>query len=531
LSYTREGRAAYRGPAEQGYRRRLGWGRRERHRYTRLSVKSTVEVLEDNKVKVSVEVDEAEFEAEVDAAFKRISKEVRLPGFRPGKAPRRILEAKFGSGLGREEALRESLPSYYTRAVIEHDVDVIAPPDIEITEGRDAGAVTFDAVVAVRPSINISGYDSLRVEIESPVPDDDAIQQQLDRLRNQFAELEVVERPAADGDHVSIDIAGSLDGEPIPGLTAEDYLYEVGSGAVVAEIDENLRGASAGEVLEFTATHPDPDEDRELEFEVTVKEVKQKVLPEVDDEFARQASEFETAAELRADIEKRLTSLRQAQARFALRQKTQEALADLVGDDIPEAMVANEMQGRLEDLAQRLRQQGVSLDQYFGASGRTAEEITSELREGATQSVKVDLALRAVAAAEALEVTDQDLDDELATFAGQVNQDIEIIRARFRDGGQLSGIRSGLQKGKALDWLLDHVEIVDEHGAVIDRASLEADDSDAKDSDAKDSAPKDSAAKDDADEAVVDEVRATEAASDDAGDAVDTESTAEGNSE
>jgi trigger factor len=467
-------------------------------------VKSTVEVLEDNKVKVSVEVDEAEFETQVDAAFKRISKEVRLPGFRPGKAPRRILEAKFGAGLGREEALRESLPSYYTRAVIEHDVDVIAPPDIEITEGRDAGAVTFDAVVAVRPSINISGYDSLRVEIESPVADDEAIQQQLDRLRNQFAELEVVERPAADGDHVSIDIAGSLEGEPIPGLTAEDYLYEVGSGAVVPEIDDNLRGASAGEVLEFTATHPDPEEERELEFEVTVNEVKQKVLPEVDDDFARQASEFETAAELRADIEKRLTSLRQAQARFALRQKTQEALAELVTDEVPEAMVANEMQGRLEDLGQRLRQQGISLDQYFGATGRTAEEITAELRDGATQSVKIDLALRAVAVAEDLEVTDQDLDDELATFAGQVNQDIEIIRARFRDGGQLSGIRSGLQKGKALDWLLDHVEIVDEQGTVIDRASLESDDTAADDSAL--------------DDAVADEVLATEIASEDAGD-------------
>jgi trigger factor len=438
-------------------------------------VKSTVEVLEDNKVKVSVEVDEAEFESEVDAAFKRISKEVRLPGFRPGKAPRRLLEAKLGAGVGREEALRESLPSYYTRAVIEHDVDVIAPPEIEITDGRETGGVSFDAVVEVRPSVTITGYDSLRVEIPSPHAGDSEIEAQLDRLRNQFAELQTVDRPAREGDNVTIDIEGSLDDEPLPGLTAEDYLYEVGSRAVVPEIDENLDGASAGDVLEFTAAHPDPDEERELTFRITVKEVKEKVLPEVDDDFAQQASEFQTAAELRDDIQRRITAMRRAQARFALRQKTQEAVAELVLDDVPEPMVANEVQGRLEDLAQRLAQQGVSLEQYFAMSGRSPDEITTELREGATLSVKVDLALRAVAAAEGLTVSDEELDEELEAFATQVGQDVETIRARFRDGGQLSGIRSNLQKGKALDWLLDHVEIVDEHGVVIDRGSLELD--------------------------------------------------------
>jgi trigger factor len=439
-------------------------------------VKSTVEVLEDNKVKVSVEVDEAEFEKEVDAAFKRISKEVRLPGFRPGKAPRRILEAKLGSGVGREEALRESLPSYYTRAVIEHDVDVIAPPEIDITDGRDAGAVQFDAVVEVRPSVTISGYRELRVEVPSPNPDDEEIQQHLDRLRNQFAELSEVDRPAAAGDHVTIDIEGSLGGEPVPGLTAEDYLYEVGSGAVVPEIDEHLQGASAGDELEFDAAHPDPDEEQALTFSITVKDVKEKVLPEVDDEFAQQASEFSTAAELRADIEKRLGGMRRNQARFALRQKVQEAVAELVLDDIPDAMVSGEMQSRLQDLAERLGQQGISLDQYVAMTGRSAEDITAELREGAKVSVKTDLALRAIVAAEGLDVTDDEIDAEISNFAEQVGQDIDTVRERFRDAGQLSGIRSGMQKGKALDWLLEHVEIVDEHGSVLDRAALEADD-------------------------------------------------------
>ena len=439
-------------------------------------MKSSVEVLEDNKVKVNVEVDEAEFEREVDAAFKRIAKEVRLPGFRPGKAPRRLLEARLGSAAGREEAIRESLPSYYTRAVIEHDVDVIAPPEIDITAGRDRGAVVFDAVVLVRPRIVLGGYRGLRIEIPAPYATDDDVQQYLDRLRNQFAELVVVEREAADGDHVTIDIAGTLGGESVAGLTAEDYLYEVGSGAVVAEIDENLRGAQAGDVKEFTAAHPDPDEEEELVFTLTVKEVKEKVLPEVDDEFATQASEFATAAELRDDINSRLSGVKKSQAKVALRVKTQEELAKLVDEDVPQAMVANEMQSRIEDLSSRLQAQGISLEQYIQMMGRTPEEVSEELRVGATESVKVDLALRALAEAEQLQVADSEIDEELSAFATQVKQDLDTVRTRFRESGQLSGLRSTLQKNKALQWLLEQVEVVDESGAAVDSAALLADD-------------------------------------------------------
>ena len=186
-------------------------------------MKSTVETLEDNRVKLNVEVDEAEFDSAVDAAFKRIAKEVRMPGFRPGKAPRRLLEAQFGHQVGREEALRESMPEYYAQAVIEHDVDVVAPPEIEITGGQEAGPVVFEAVVEVRPSVNAAGYDSLRVEIPNPVPSDAEIDEQIDNLRKNVAELEPVERAAADGDHVTIDIECEHEGEAVPGLTTTDY--------------------------------------------------------------------------------------------------------------------------------------------------------------------------------------------------------------------------------------------------------------------------------------------------------------------
>ena len=258
-------------------------------------MKSTVEALEGNKVKLSVEVDESEFDKAIDVAFKKIAREVRIPGFRPGKAPRKILEARLGPEVGREQALRDALPEFYVDAVKEHDVDVIAAPEIEITDGQEAGPVSFDAVVEIRPVITVGGYQGLRVELPRPEASEEEIDAQVDRLRQQFAELTAVERPAQDGDHVSIGITGSRDGEVLPGLQADDYLYELGSGAVAAELDDNLRGAKVGDVLEFDAQPDDPDEDP-VQFKVIVKDIKEKVLPTVDDEWANDVSEFETVA-------------------------------------------------------------------------------------------------------------------------------------------------------------------------------------------------------------------------------------------
>jgi len=436
-------------------------------------VKSTVETLEDNRVKLNVEVDEAEFDSAVDAAFKRIAKEVRMPGFRPGKAPRRLLEVQFGHQVGREEALRESMPEYYAQAVIEHDVDVVAPPEIEITGGQEAGPVVFEAVVEVRPSVNAAGYDSLRVEIPNPVPSDAEIDEQIDNLRKNVAELESVERAAADGDHVTIDIECEHEGEAVPGLTTTDYDYEVGSGAVVAEIDENLRGASAGDDVEFEAAHPDPDEEAPLVFSISVKEVKEAVLPALDDAFAKANSEFETVEELRADMEARMAAMRVSQARMALQQNTAEAVAALVTDEIPESMIENEINARIQDLVGRLQQQGMDVGAYLEAVGQTADTLAAEFRAPAEQAVKVDLALRSVAELQGLVPDDDKIDETLADMAAQSGQEAGDLRERLAAVGQLSALRADLGKQAAMEWLTEHVELVDENGASIDRAALE----------------------------------------------------------
>ncbi len=436
-------------------------------------MRSTLAPLEGNKVKLSIEVDEAEFDKAIDAAFRKIAREVRIPGFRPGKAPRKVLEARLGPLAGREQAFHDALPEYYSAAVIEHDVDVIAPPEIDITGGQESGDVAFDAVVEIRPSIEVPGYDSLQVTLERPAVDDEALDAQIDRMRDLDSTLELVDRAAAEGDTVTIDIAGTLDDEPQPGLTADDYSYTVGSGAITPEVDEQLVGAKAGDTLSFSATHPDPDEERQLQFEVALKEVKEKVLPDLTDEWASEASEFDTLDELRASLTDRMVRVRKAQAQMALREKVGEALAGLVTDEIPEPMVAGEMQERLQDLAMRLQAQGMQLEQYLAMTGADPETFSQELRDTATQAVKVDLALRAVADAEGLECTDDDLEDDLQGVAERVGETADVVRERLERGGQMSAVRSDIRKRKALEWLLERVEVLDPDGGVIDRTELE----------------------------------------------------------
>ncbi|MGQ0830251.1 MAG: trigger factor [Microthrixaceae bacterium] len=436
-------------------------------------MRSTVEPLEGNKVKLCVEVDAGEFEEAVNAAFKKIAKEVRIPGFRPGKAPRKILETRFGPMIGREQALQDSLPEYYSAAVIEHDVDVIAPPEIDITGGQEAGDVAFDAVVEVRPTIEVPGYGSLTVTLERPSVDEDALDAQIDRMRGLDSTLVEVHRPAQEGDTVTIDVAGTLDGEPQAGLTADDYSYTVGSGVITPEVDEHLVGAKAGDTLSFDATHPDPDETGQLHFEIVVQDVKEKVLPEATDEWAAEASEFETLGELRASLAERMIRVRKVQAQMALREKVGEALAALVTQDLPDALISHEMQDRLQDLALRLQAQGMQLEQYLAMTGADPETFSTELRETATSGVKVDLALRAVADAEGIDCTDDELDDEIQSVAARVDQTPEEVRARFERVGQLSAVRSDIRKRKALEWLLERAEVLDPEGAVIDRSELE----------------------------------------------------------
>ena len=445
-------------------------------------MKATLEPVPDTpdlepKVKLVVHVEEAELTPAIDAAWKEIAREVKIPGFRPGKAPRALMEKQFGSGYARSEALNQALPEFYTEAVITHDVDVISRPELDITEGQESGDVTFTAVVGVRPTVTVAGYGGLRVEVPSPEVPEEEVDEQVDRLRARHGELETVDRPAGEGDFVTIDIHGSQDGEELEGLTADDYLYAVGSGMIASEFDENLTGAKVGDILEFPAEHPDPDE-AAVDFRILVKEVKERVLPEATDEWAAEASEFDTLEELRADIRKRLSEGREQQTRTAVRSGVTSELAKLVDEEIPEPLIAGEVQMRLQNMLMRLQQQGIGLDDYLRVIGQEPEEFMASMRTTAEEGGKVDLALRAVVAAEGLATSDAELDEFVEGMIGDAEVTLDEAREQLRSSGQLSAVRSDLAADKAVAWLIEHAEVVDPDGKPIDERFLQLDDHD-----------------------------------------------------
>jgi trigger factor len=388
-----------------------------------------------------------------------------------------LLEARFGADIAREQALRDSLPEYYVEAVEANKVDVIAPPEIEITSGEDNGDVEFEAVVEVRPEVRLVGYDELRVEVPYEPVDDAAIDQQVDTLRERFADLADSEYPLIDDSYATIDITGSVAGEPVEGLTATDFLYRVGSGMVVPELDDQLRGVRPGAILQFDATLPERFAERageEVTFRVVVKEAKQKILPDVTDEWVDEASEFETVEELRDDIRRRLEMVQKLQAQMAVRDKVLEAVADLVPLEPPASLIENETRRRVEDLAHRLSHQKISVEQYLAATGQEAESFVEEVRKGAGRAVLADLALRAVIVQEAIEPTDEEVDAEVERLAERLEQKPERVRRDLEKQGSIEAVRSEVARGNALQFLVDRATVVDEAGNEIDVAFPEA---------------------------------------------------------
>jgi trigger factor len=418
-------------------------------------------------------MDEDEVDKAVRDTVRRLSGQLRVPGFRPGKVPRQVLEARLGgSAVLREQAIRDALPDIYAQAVVDTEVDPIAPPDIDITGGAENGAVSFDAVVEVRPSVTIPGYAGLVVTLPSLEVTDEDVDVQINRLRDQFGELTTVGRPAKDGDYATIDLRGQRVGDE--DVNVEDYLYEIGSGSDVEGLDDQLRGAKAGDIFEFTAKLPNSSgEATDASIKVLVKEVKEKVLPEATDEWASEASEFDTLDALKDELRSQVSRVRTSQARLLFRERALEALEGLVEEDPPEALIDSEIQERLHDLAHRLEDRKMSLEQFLRATGQDPQILRDGLRMGAIRTVKADLALRALADAEDLQISDEELDKYFSDMAEQTGMKPRQVRERIEQGGRLAAIRSEQRKAKAMNWLLEHVELVDEEGNSIDRSVLE----------------------------------------------------------
>jgi len=430
-------------------------------------VKSSVETLEGNKVKVYVEIDETEFESDIESAFRTIAREVKLPGFRNGKAPRKLLEARIGLGPAREQALRDSIPSYLTKAVQEHDVDLIATPSIEITSGEEAGAVEFEAECEVRPEITVPGYGGLRVEVDPIEVDDEAFEGALEAQLKGHGTLEDVDRGAETGDFVTLDMAATRDGEELPGLNIEDWSYEVGQGWVTEEFDDKLLGAKAGDELSFSSVPKGTEE--EADFTVKLTAVKSLVLPSVDDSWVEEnIGEHTDVASWHASIREQLAETKLNSVRQTLGQKVTDSLVELVDVEAPESMVEQELQGRLQNLVRQFEAQGMDLGAWLSATGQSTEDLISNFREQAVTSVKADLALRAIAVAEDISVDGEDLELEYTRLAMQFNDSSDNVRRAYEQNGAVGELTASVKKSKAFDWLLHHIEFVDTNGVSLD---------------------------------------------------------------
>jgi trigger factor len=434
-------------------------------------METTVEALEGNKVRLRVAVPASEFEPAIDAAFRKLAREVRIPGFRPGKAPRRLLEAHLGSEIAREQAIRDSVPDFYLKALEAEDLDTIAPPEFEITGGQEEGDVQFDAVVEVRPQVEIEGYDALQVTVEDPSVGDSEIDVQIDALRERFADLEESTSPLGKGDYAQLNIKGYVHDEEVPGLTVSDFLYEVGSELVVPKLDEELEGKRPGDMLQFNDELPARWGERageEVAFQVLVKETKRKVLPDLTDEWVREASEFDTVEQLRDDIRGRMENVRRIQAHLAVRDKVLQAVGAKVAVDIPEPLVQEEMERRLHNLVHRLEEQGATVEQYMMATGVTQDQLIADVRLESTKAVKADLALRSVVAAEQIVASDEEVEAEIARIAERSGRKPAQLKKEIERGQGLQAVRSELSRGKALQFLVDHATVVDDDGKPLD---------------------------------------------------------------
>ncbi len=424
------------------------------------------------RVKLTVEVDADTFDADIEAAFRKLAREVRIPGFRPGRAPRRVLESHFGSEIGRAQALEEALPRYYAEAVRDNKVDVVNQPELELTLDGSDGPVAFEATVEVRPVVSVSGYEGLQIEIPSPVPTDEEIDARIDETRRQFADIAEVDRAAAQGDRVTIDIEGSVEGEPLPGLSAQDYLYELGSGGIVPEVDEHLTGCEAGADLSFSAPHPVQPE-MEIDFEITVNTVSELVLPELTDDWVDDNTEHDSVAELRDATARQLSFGRIMQANMVLRDEAQKQIADLVEGPVPDAMVSGAIADRMQELGSGLQQRNMTIEEWLEATGQEPASFIGELRDDAERGVRLDLALRAVAAAEALEADDDDIDGELERMASTDGRSAAQLREVIAETDGLAHLASAICKSKALQLAIEAATLIGPDGDTIERSALE----------------------------------------------------------
>ena len=423
-----------------------------------MNVKS-VEKQEKSAVELVIEIGGEEFEAAVQKAYLKQRNKINVPGFRKGKAPRKIIEGMFGSGVFYEDAINELYPKAYADAVEQEKLDVVSWPNVEVLEAGKDG-LTFKATVTVRPEVKLGEYKGLTAEKEEVKITDEDIDNELKPYINRASRMVTVEREAQNGDTVVIDFEGFKDGVPFDGGKAEGHSLELGSGAFIPGFEDQLVGTKAGDEKDVNVTFPEDYHAEDLAgapvvFKVKVHEVKEKQLPTVDDEFAKDVSEFDTLEAFKKDLADKLTERREAQAKRAFEAAIMEQVMDNMEVEIPDAMVAYETDQMVEDMARRIQAQGIPFEQYMAMTGMTIDIVRSQAAAAAMERVRRDLALGAVVAAENIEISDEDLEAEYKRLADEYHMELDQVKA----AAPAEDVKKGLAIQKAEQVIYDSAKV------------------------------------------------------------------------
>ncbi|KKW64530.1 trigger factor [Mycolicibacterium elephantis] len=432
-------------------------------------MKSTVEKLSPTRVRINVEVPFTELEPEFDRAFQQLAKQVRLPGFRPGKAPRKLLEARVGREAMLDQVVSEALPGRYSEAVTSSDVSPIGQPDIEITKKEYGEDLVFTAEVDVRPDIELPDLDSLKITVDPIEVTDEEVDAELQSLRARFGTLKGVDRPAQTGDFVSIDLSGSIDGKELPEAATEGLSHEVGSGQLVEGLDEAIVGLKEGESRVFTTKLAAGEHaGEEAQVTVTVKSVKERELPEPDDEFAQLASEFDTIDELRDNLREQVQRTKRVQQAEQIRDKVLETLLEQVEVPLPEKIVQAQIDDTLHSAIHSLDHDEARFAEMLEKQGSSREEFDADNRSNAEKAIKTQLLVDAIADKLDVQVGQNDLTERLVLMSQQYGMEPQQLLQALQQNNQLPAMFADVRRGLAVAAVVQRATVTDTEGDVID---------------------------------------------------------------
>ncbi|NYI06621.1 trigger factor [Allostreptomyces psammosilenae] len=440
-------------------------------------MKSAVETLNPTRVRLTVEVPFEELKPSLDAAYKKINKQVTVPGFRKGKVPAPIIDRQFGRAAVLQEAINDALPGLYDQAVREGEIKAIGQPEVDITELNDGAELKFTAEVDVRPEITLpENFESIEVTVDAVEVTEEDIDSTVEQLRERFATMVPVERAAEAGDTVVVDLEARIDGEVLEDGVAQGVSYEIGSGRLLEGIDEAVTGLEAGGSATFTSElKGGSGAGREAEVTVTVTAVQVKELPELDEEFAQTVSEFDTLEELRADTRKRLEERRKVEQIQEAQTKVLDALLDSLDVPLPEKLLEAEISNRKHNLEHhQLPQMGLDLDGYLSIQGKTREEFEEEIDQQAKRGIKAQFVLDAIAEREKLSVSQDELTEHLLRRAADSGMAPDQFAQQIVQGGQVQALVGEVMRGKALASVVEDAKVLDSNGDVVDLEDEEA---------------------------------------------------------